>query len=165
LDADWLDMPSLSQAWAGLVGQKFAICKVKDVRERDYRQEVCKYVVEGSELAKWPAEHVHEFVRAIKGRRFFFPFGTLFKMQPEIRKALRAHEKVTLPCECGCEDFQFHDEVSEIMATEKRRGSRNARTNVAHKSAQRTSCDDSPCNGAQPVLLSVAENTNGAFAH
>ena len=77
LDVRWLDMPSVSRTWAKLVGQSFAIVKIKDVRSTDYLKEVSKYVCEGSELASWPAEHILEFVSAVKGRRFFFPFGSL----------------------------------------------------------------------------------------
>jgi len=85
LDVRWLDMKGVSLTWSGLVGQEFAIVKIKDARDRDYLQEVTKYVAEGSELAKWPAEHLLEFVTAIRSRRFFFAFGSLFKMGHEIR--------------------------------------------------------------------------------
>ena len=53
VDADWLPMADVSVNWGKLVNQEFAICKIKDVRDRDYLREICKYVVEGSELAKW----------------------------------------------------------------------------------------------------------------
>ena len=76
LDVNWLDMHEVSIAWGKLVGQDFAIVKIKDVREREYLQEICKYVVEGSELAKWPADLINEFVRAQRGLRMFNSFGT-----------------------------------------------------------------------------------------
>jgi hypothetical protein len=49
LDVKWLDMEKVAVTWGKLVGQEFAIVKIKDVREKDYLQEICKYVVEGSE--------------------------------------------------------------------------------------------------------------------
>lgn len=115
IDCRWLDMEKVSRAWAKQVGQQFAICKIMDVRERDYLREVTKYVVEGSELAKWPADQIHEFVRAVKGRRFFFPFGSLFHQSKEIRKELRAEQAEPAACECGCTDFIYEDEVAALV--------------------------------------------------
>jgi hypothetical protein len=160
LDADWLDMPAVSQSWAKLVGQQFAICKVKDVRGADYLQEVTKYVVEGSELAKWPAEHINEFVRAVKGRRFFFPFGTLFKLQPEIRKAINAEAPAKLPCQCGCEDFIFRDEIAEIIAELKRGGRDPWREHGKPSSVQQKSSSGSLHNGVLSIVCPSAGNTN-----
>jgi hypothetical protein len=131
IDCRWLDMPAVSRAWGKLVGQNFAVVKIMDVREQDYLREVTKYVVEGSELAKWPREKINEFVRAIYRRRFFFPFGSLFHESPGIRRALK-NEKPDAPlCECGCGDFIFRDEqdeqLAEIMRLEKQRVVRRER--------------------------------------
>jgi hypothetical protein len=115
IDCRWLDMPSVSRTWAKLVGQSFSICKIKDCRNREYLQEVGKYVCEGSELASWPAEHILEFVTAVRGRRFFFPFGTLFHAGPEIRAELKALNKHDGACECGCHDFRFQDEADIVL--------------------------------------------------
>lgn len=89
LDAPWLDMSEISKTWAGIVGQQFAICKIKSVEGESYVNEVCKYVVEGSAMAQWPAEIIWEFICAVKGRRFFFTFGNLFKAGSDIRKELK----------------------------------------------------------------------------
>ena len=115
LDVRWLDMPAVSQAWASLVNQDFAICKVKDLRQADYLQEVCKYVVEGSELAKWPADEIHQFVQAVRGRRMFFVFGQLFKLGPQILAAIKADAPPQAQCECGCCDFVFESEADAIL--------------------------------------------------
>ena len=115
LDVRWLEMEKVSRAWAKQVGQEFSICKIMDVRERDYLREVTKYVVDGSELAKWAPEKIHEFVRAIKGRRFFFPFGSLFHQAAEIRKQLNADRPEQQPCECGCSDFIWEDETAALV--------------------------------------------------
>lgn len=114
LDVDWLDMPKVSRAWAKLVAQDFAICKVKDVRDTQYIQEVTKYVCDGSELAKWDADLLHEFVRAIRGRRFFFAFGSLFKQGREVRRAIEAAKPVGPICECGSEDFTWESETAAV---------------------------------------------------
>lgn len=115
LDVRWLEMEKVSRAWAKQVGQEFAICKVMDVRQRDYLREVTKYVVEGNELAKWPADKIHEFVRAIKGRRFFFPFGSLFHQAKGIRAELNSDKQEQQPCECGSTDFIWEDEVAAVV--------------------------------------------------
>jgi hypothetical protein len=115
LDVRWLDMTEISTTWAHLVGQEFSIVKIKDCRDQEYLQEVSKYVVEGSELAKWPAEEVNEFVRAIRGRRFFFAFGSLFKAGREIRAEIRAEKPVRQACECGANDFTFETEEQTAL--------------------------------------------------
>ena len=115
LDCRWLDMPAVSRTWGKLVGQSFAICKIKDVRSQDYLKEVSKYVCEGSELASWPANKILEFVVAIKGRRFFFPFGSLFHLGPAIRAELRGLRPEGVKCECGFCDFCYEDETSAIL--------------------------------------------------
>jgi len=98
LDVRWLEMAEVSKKWGKLCGQEFAIVKVMDVREKSYLQEICKYVVEGSELAKWPAEHINEFVQAVRGCRMFTSFGTMAKLAPAIRAELtRNRSCVFLP--------------------------------------------------------------------
>lgn len=121
IDARWLDMQAVSEAWAKLVGQEFAICKVMDAREKNYVQELCKYVVEGSELAGWDAELIHQFVRAVKGCRFFFSFGSLLKAAPGIRAFLEAQKEPAKPCDCGCDRFEFRDPANAPSESEKRR--------------------------------------------
>jgi hypothetical protein len=115
IDCRWLAMPEISREWGRLCGQEFAIVKILDCRDTEYLQEVTKYVVEGSELAKWPAEQVAEFVSAIRGRRFFFAFGTLFKLGKEIRAELTAEKPERKPCECGCGDFLFETEEQATL--------------------------------------------------
>ena len=119
IDARWLDMTAVSKAWGKLVGQNFAVVKIKDVRNAEYLQEVSKYVVEGSELARWPREQINEFVRAVHGLRFFFSFGSLLKLAPKIREELRALRPPGKLCDCGCGSFWYEDaqdhEVRELM--------------------------------------------------
>lgn len=117
LDVDWLEMAEVSQAWGKLVGQEFSICKVKHVQDTEYLQEVSKYVVEGSELAKWPCEQINEFVRACRGVRFFFSFGSMFKLAPLIRAELEAQKPEPPTCDCGESDFMYESEVDTVLAT------------------------------------------------
>jgi hypothetical protein len=107
LDVRYVDMEALSRKWGKTLGQKFAIVKIKDVRGTDYVKEVSKYVVEGSELAKWNGEHINEFVRAIKGINFFSSFGSLRKAAPSIRAALQHDAREKFTCECGARNFDF----------------------------------------------------------
>ena len=116
VDARWVDAQALAVTWGNLVGQEFAVCCVKDLRDRkQYQKEIAKYVVKGSEMAKWPAEEIHQFVRAVKGRRFFFQFGSLFKEAAAIRRELAAEKPERAPCECGCSEFMFEDERQALI--------------------------------------------------
>jgi hypothetical protein len=125
LDVRWLDMEKVSVAWGKLVGQNFAVVKIKDCRNGEYLQEVSKYVVEGSELASWPAEKINEFVRAVKGLRFFFSFGSLLKLAPSIRAELLAQKAPPPICECGSCNFVYENdcdhEVRQIMEMHRRK--------------------------------------------
>jgi hypothetical protein len=140
VDADWLDMPKISRAWGRLAGQQYAVCKVKDVRNADYLKEVCKYVCDGAAMAKWAPEHLHEFVTAIRGRRFFFAFGSLFKQGRAVRAALEANKPPGKICECGCEDFIYESELAATLAEVRREEKRGLRNHVpkARKKSKRT---------------------------
>jgi hypothetical protein len=115
LDVRWLDMRQVAATWGRIVGQEFAVCKVMDARNQDYLRELCKYVVDGSELAKWAAEHIHEFVSAVRGKRFFFSFGSMFKLGGVIRRELASERQPGPVCECGCSEFFFEDEQDAVL--------------------------------------------------
>lgn len=125
LDCDWINMERLAPAWSNLVGQQFAICKVKDVRGSDYVREVSKYVAKGSELATWAPEHLMEFILAIKGLRFFFQFGTLLKQAKAIRRELLSQRPLGKVCPCGCARIRYETEaqsiINEIRRAKRRR--------------------------------------------
>lgn len=105
--SNFVSAKDLSITWGKLVGQEFAIVKVKPLTSRDYIGEVAKYVVEGCELAKWEPEQIWEFCNAIRGRRFFFAFGELAKLGPEIRREIARAKPERAPCECGSLRFKF----------------------------------------------------------
>lgn len=115
LDGRWIDMQKLAIIWGGLVGQNFGICKIKDIRGADYLGEITKYVVKGSELVSWEPEEISQFVHAIKGVRFFAAFGTLFKLQRQIKAEIWANRPDPIVCKCGCNDFRWTDETSEAL--------------------------------------------------
>jgi hypothetical protein len=114
LDVRWLDMTAISQQWGHLVNQEFGIVKVKDCRGQDYLHEVSKYVAKGSEIASWPPEQIWEFICAIKGCRFFFAFGSLFKLGGEIKRELHRLKGGQQVCECGCGRFIIETESQDV---------------------------------------------------
>ena len=131
VDARWVDKEQLAVTWGKLVGQDFAIVKVIDARPSggrgDYRgdggtipalttthyqRELMKYVVKGSDLAKWSREDIYQFVRAVRSQRFFFAFGDLFKRARQLR-ALAEHNKPDrAPCDCGCSQYVITSDQS-----------------------------------------------------
>lgn len=114
VDSRWVDAKELARTWGKLVGQDYAIVKVLDLRDRkEYQREVSKYVCKGSEMARWDGNEINEFIRAVRGRRFFFQFGSLFKQAAEIRREI-AREKPNAECECGCNKFIFRTEADQI---------------------------------------------------
>lgn len=121
VDCRWIDIAEVSRCWGKLVGQEYAIVKIKDCRGKDYLGEVTKYVVKGSELAGWQPEEINQFVRAIHGIRFFSTFGTLFKLQAHIRALLNQRRPEATPCECGCSKWVFETETDSILHELRRR--------------------------------------------
>lgn len=93
----------LAVAWGELVGQDYAIVKIKPVKEGSYLQEVCKYAAKPSEVAKWPAARVAEFVEACRGTRMFTVFGKFAEMRKYAANVLAAEKKLNnaRPCACG----------------------------------------------------------------
>lgn len=125
VDARWVDQRELALAWGSLVGQQYAIVKVLDARKErgeggdhrggsgesstpsNYQRELMKYVVKGSDLAKWSQCELYQFINAVRGQRFFFAFGDLFKRARQLR-ALAEHNKPERePCDCGCSQRVF----------------------------------------------------------
>ena len=96
---------NLAIAWGKLVGQEFAIVKVKAVEEGSYLQEICKYAAKGSDIAKWTPEQIYEFADACAGTRMFTVFGNFAGMRKHAAKLvkldkLKATKKI---CSCGCD--------------------------------------------------------------
>lgn len=120
VDARWIAGGILSQRWGELMGQDYAIVKVQDCRRFEYLNEVTKYVVKASEMAKWPAEEIAAFIGSIKGVRMFAPFGSLYKLQRQIKRQIEAEKPEAVPCECGCGQFFYDTETSDILRRSRR---------------------------------------------
>jgi len=121
VQSSFINPSELSIAWGKLVGQQFAIVKVMAVTEKSYLQEICKYVVEGSELSKWPAELILEFVIALRGTRCFTTFGKFQDIAKHSRLLIREERPKAEPCSCGCNEFVVgHDrQHCKRIATKK----------------------------------------------
>lgn len=102
LASPFIDASRLAVEWGGLVGQEYAIVKVKEVGEKDYLQELLKYVVEGSELAKWTPSQILEFVTALQGTRLFTTFGKFREIAKLARALAEEKREGKHACECGC---------------------------------------------------------------
>lgn len=108
----------LAFEWGQLVGQHFAIVKVLPVDDRSYVQEVCKYAVKGSELAKWTGTQIEQFITAQKGTRMFTVFGHFRKLRQFARAALEMEKVEREPCVCGCTQIfaaRSKDEANRIF--------------------------------------------------
>lgn len=115
IDATFVDMKELAVVWGKLCGQSFGIVHYDTLTNSDYCNEVCKYVVKGSEMSDWPGERMNEFVRSIYRHRFFFTFGSLWKQQKEVRIELNAAKPPAPTCECGSSDFLYEDEITALL--------------------------------------------------
>ena len=127
IDVTWLDMPDVSRRWGKICGQEFAIVKIKDVRDRDYLHEICKYIVEGSELAKWKPDELNEFVQAVKGVRMFNSFGSLRDLAPQIRKELFSQKPDPPMCDCGSMDYTYEDQTQVTVRDAEKLNHLNSR--------------------------------------
>lgn len=107
VDARFVDAQELARVWGRLVGQDYAIVKVMDARNKpQYERELMKYVVKGSDLAKWNTAELYDFIAAVRGQRFFFAFGDLFKRARQIRAQMQ-QDRIPQVCDCGCSHFLF----------------------------------------------------------
>jgi hypothetical protein len=87
-----------------------AIVKVLTVHGEDYEREVCKYTVKGTDLARWPAREIADYINAIKGIRLFGTFGAMYKRTAEFKAYLEELQAETGLCECGSNSFEFLSE-------------------------------------------------------
>jgi hypothetical protein len=99
----------LAKQWGKLVGQEYAIVRCRAVKGADYVTEVCKYVVEGSEIARWTPAEILEFVKAMDGTRLFSVYGEWAKRRKQVQLDLK-REKATRYCECGSDAFIYGDD-------------------------------------------------------
>lgn len=122
IQSNFISGKELSVAWGKLVGQEFAIVKVMDVDEKSYLQEICKYVVEGSELAKWKPEKILEFVSALYRTRCFTTFGTFRAMKKFAELEIIRTAEPKKPCNCGCSEYVFGNDRQHCQRVAKKMG-------------------------------------------
>lgn len=121
-DAKWIDSRELAIVWGKLVGQDFAIVKVKDCRDKSYLQEVTKYAVKGSELAKWSPAEIATFIETFSGVRFFGVFGNLYGKRTEWREWIEAIRDIKPVCACGCDSWRLLSPEELLWEEETRAG-------------------------------------------
>jgi hypothetical protein len=122
IDCPWLCMPELSEVWGKLVGQDFAIVKIKDCRGADYLKEVTKYAVKGSELARWNGLTIAEFIESFDGVRFFGVFGSLYGKRTEWAAWIEAIRDIKPLCTCGCSSWRLLSPEEILWEEETRSG-------------------------------------------
>lgn len=109
IDCRWIDAGELARQWAQLVGQDYAIVKVKDCRNGDYLKEVTKYVTDSQQLARWKDFEIVAFIRALKGLRTFGVFGNLYGQRQAFKDYIATLQDDKFTCTCGCSTFRFFD--------------------------------------------------------
>lgn len=111
VDSPFVDAGALSKKWGELVGQEYAIVKVLKVTRGSYLQEVCKYAVKGSELAKWSGDKIFEFATMSRKIRMFTVWGNFVAARKEAKKFLRETRPPAEPCSCGCGSKIVHHDL------------------------------------------------------
>lgn len=110
VESRFINAAVLARKWGKLVGQEFAIVKVKDARRADYLKELIKYAVKPNSLAGWTSAQVADFVRVFSGVRTFGVFGELFKLRAQHKEWRAQLAELRETCSCGCKHRQFFSE-------------------------------------------------------
>lgn len=110
VNARYIDSAQLAIEWNKANGGIGHIVKVKDCREKSYLQEVTKYAVKGSQLSKWKAEEIQEFISAFEGVKTFGVFGELYGKRTEFREWIKSLKEQKAKCKCGCNDIRFYNQ-------------------------------------------------------
>ena len=115
IDARSIHPVILSHFWNQATRGAAKIVKVKDTRDRAYLQEVTKYTVKGSDLAKWTPDQIRTFIEAFDGVRTFGVFGSLYGKRTEFAEFLDALREARPLCECGCNKLRYFTEAEWLM--------------------------------------------------
>lgn len=110
VEGGYIDARHLATIWAELVGQEFAIVKVKSVSGIGYLQEVTKYVAKGSELAAWDGHALAEFIDAFDGGRTWGVFGSLYGHRTTYKDWLDRIAAEARKCECGADAWRLYSD-------------------------------------------------------
>jgi len=110
VETPWVDQKQLAKVWAEIVGQDFAIVWVSRADKTGVAKEVMKYVVKGSQMAKWTPSEIRQYVESIESVRLFGRFGDLHGAEAEWRREIELEEQREFTCECGSTEFDYlHD--------------------------------------------------------
>ena len=125
VDCRYVSMKELAIEWGKQVGQEFGIVRYSKLEEKDYVNEVAKYVCKPAEMVTWTALEILAFIEAARGRRFFFTFGNLNKHGKKIREFIKASEE-RKQCKCKkCESIHVNFEISSSAANSAKRRARD----------------------------------------
>ena len=114
IDARSIHPVILSHFWKLATRGAGHIVKVKDVRDKSYLQEVSKYAVKGSDLAKWTPDQIRTYIEAIQGHRTFGVFGSLYGKRSEFAEWLDQLRAARPLCECGGCNLRYYTEADWI---------------------------------------------------
>lgn len=105
IQAKWIDAGQLAKTWAKIVGQEFAIVKVKDARESSYLNELTKYAAKPAQVAAWSGDEILDYIIAFDRIRTWWTFGVLNGLTSLWK---RREREPTPGCECGKCDWRPH---------------------------------------------------------
>ncbi len=108
VDVSWVDPGELARKWGQLIGQDYAIVKVKDARPAQYRRDAAKYVCKGTELASWSGPDIVSFLNALHGNRTFGVFGSLYGKRTQWREWLDTLISCRQRCDCGANHWKVY---------------------------------------------------------
>ena len=119
IDARWIDCGQLSAEWRSVTSGTGENVVVKDVRDSRYLHEVCRYISNPSQVARWSGQQLAEYVDALQGLRTFAVFGSLWGKRTEFKEWLDSVRYKVRTCECGCTNFRYlsDSELSEYELT------------------------------------------------
>lgn len=107
VEARWICAKELAITWANIVGQEFAIVKVKDARGASYLAELTKYVCKGSQVAGWTPEKIAQMILAFDRVRTWHCFGLLNGLDKEWKR-YQAECRAPYRCECGSSSWKVN---------------------------------------------------------
>lgn len=115
VETRWVDPSRLSRRWARLVGQDFAIVKVKDARPAEYAREVTKYVAKPQDLVRLQPEDLATLVRAFSRSKVFGWFGIRPEVRARIRAEIDASRNQRPVCVCGGTSWTYVDPTTAFL--------------------------------------------------
>jgi hypothetical protein len=112
VDSDWIDLSALKSQWRSITNGLGYIVDTRDARPEAYLAKVTRYVVKGSQLAKWDSGTIITFLRAFQGTRTFGVFGSLWGARAEFAEFIASLKTARPKCECGSANVKYYSEAS-----------------------------------------------------